>query len=190
MPTFVYIRFPVKRFVAPWLPSGDATPLTHFLQFSAHGASRNFHRRLFEHTSQLLNTRVFRNLPLPLLLLNDCTSPSFFTEQLIVPCAVLSPMAIIRDNYLADISAQCKPITCPLSNTDVCLVGFIPAWLFTLASSCSKTERNYCYNILIRQICYEETCKNCLHYIYILPGWDKLFGRVARVRLLTLPVTP
>ena len=38
---YIYIYYQAKMFVASWLPGGDSTPLTYFLQFSAHGANRN-----------------------------------------------------------------------------------------------------------------------------------------------------
>ena len=43
-------------FTDQWFPRGGVTPKTHFLQFSAHGARRNFLETFIEHDSQLLNT--------------------------------------------------------------------------------------------------------------------------------------
>ena len=96
-------------------------------------------------------SRVFRNLALPLLPLNNCTSLSFF-HWAIVLCTVLSPMAIIWDTSQADFPARCKPITCPLSKTEVRFVGFFPAWLFMLVvveSSCSSTDYQWDWTQLL-----------------------------------------
>ena len=85
-------------------------------------------------------SRVFRILTLPLLPLNDCTSPSFFHRSIVL-YAVLSPIAIIWDTSLSDFADRCKPITCPLSKTEVRFVVFflsvIRVMLVVAESSCS-----------------------------------------------------
>ena len=116
--------------------------------------------------------------------------PSFF-HWAIVFLQVLSLIAIILHTSLTDFLARYKPITSPLSKTEVSFVGFFPTWLFMLLvaeSSCS-TDCQWDWTQLLLpyffffKFAMRELVKKNLHYIYILPGCDKRFGRVAYKRV-------
>ena len=130
--------------------------------------------------------RVFIILALPLLPLNDCTLPSYFHWEIVL-YTVQSPMAIIWDDLLADFPAWCEPITCRLSKTELRLIcRHFPSVI--IYACCRGEKLQYWLPVKLNativtiffffKIVMRKPVNKNLHYIYILPGLDKLFGRV------------
>ena len=137
-----------------------------------------FRRFAFTNRFRERPSRVFRILALPLLPLNDCTSPSFFRWAIVLAQSYKSYEHHLRHfsggfpsllqtynlSFVKDRGSFCKLF--PNVIVHACCYG-------VAVLNTSEAERNYCYHILFLQICYEETCKKKLHYTYILPGCDK-----------------